>query len=193
MRTLVFALAIVAVAACTKKEEPQQSSPPPAASDAATSAPPPEGQAPAQATATLAPASGSQVRGELMISADQEGVHITGVVTGLEPNSEHGFHIHEKGDCSAPDASSAGAHFNPGNAPHGHPDSPAKHAGDMLNIRANADGVAKVDVHARGATLRTGEPTDVMNKAIVVHAKPDDYKSQPSGNSGDRIACGVIQ
>src|SRR5690606_7202550 len=97
------------------------------------------------------------------------------------------------GDCSAPDASSAGGHFNPASAPHGHPDSDAKHAGDMHNIVANAEGVAEVDALVGGVTLQSGEPDDILNKAIVIHAKPDDYKSQPSGDAGSRIACGVIQ
>jgi Cu-Zn family superoxide dismutase len=102
--------------------------------------------------------------------------------------------VHEKGDCSAPDASSAGGHFNPTSQPHGNPKAGGpRHLGDMVNLRADAKGTAKVDVAIEGAGLHTGRPNDVVGKAIVVHQKPDDYKSQPSGNSGNRVACGVIE
>jgi superoxide dismutase, Cu-Zn family len=110
----------------------------------------------------------------------------------LPPDSELGFHIHERGDCSAPDGSSAGEHFNPTDQQHGHPDSKARHGGDMVNLKSNAQGIAQVDLVVEGVSLHEGRPTDVLGKALVVHAKPDDYKSQPAGNSGDRIACGVI-
>lgn len=136
---------------------------------------------------------GSNVTGSLALNGAPEGVHIVGAIQGLQPDSEFGFHIHEKGDCSAPDASSAGPHFNPTGQQHGDPGSQAHHAGDMVNIRSNAEGVARVDTTARGATINSGESTDVMGRAVVVHEKPDDYKTQPSGNSGKRIACGVIE
>ncbi|MGH8175548.1 MAG: superoxide dismutase family protein [Steroidobacter sp.] len=193
MRRMVMTVILTTAAAMVfaQTERPPSSSGDTRQSNAAE--PPPEGQTPVGAAAKLEPRSGSQASGELMVGPERKIVRITGVVKGLEPNSEHGFHIHERGDCSAPDASSAGGHFNPAGAKHGAPDSASKHGGDMLNIRANADGVANVDVRATGATLRTGQSTDILNKAIVIHAKPDDYKTQPSGDSGDRIACGVIQ
>ena len=118
---------------------------------------------------------------------------VTGSINGLEPGSIHGFHVHEKGDCSAPDAGSAGGHFNPNSQPHGNPDAPPHHAGDTRNITADAQGVAQVDVQLSGVSLSSGGPEDILGKAVVVHAKPDDYKTQPSGASGDRIACGVIE
>jgi Cu-Zn family superoxide dismutase len=117
---------------------------------------------------------------------------LTGRLEGLKPDAEFGFHIHENGDCSAPDASSAGAHFNPSNAQHGNPQGDAHHAGDMLNAKSDAQGNAQVDAQADGVTLRTGEPNDVFGKAVVLHEKADDYSTQPSGDSGARIACGVI-
>jgi Cu-Zn family superoxide dismutase len=127
-----------------------------------------------------------------VLTGAPDGVHITGAIQGLKPDSEVGFHIHEKGDCSAPDGSSAGAHFNPTQQQHGHPESESHHAGDMINLRADSSGVAQVDTTARGATINSGESTDVIGKAVIVHEGPDDYTSQPSGNSGSRVACGVI-
>jgi Cu-Zn family superoxide dismutase len=154
----------------------------------------PHGHAAAGANAALKPTQGHQVAGALSLAAERSGVRIGGSIQGLQPNSEQGFHIHEKGDCSAPDASSAGAHFNPTAQPHGNPKGTGpKHLGDMVNLRADAQGVAKVNVFIAGASLHTNQPTDLLGKAIVVHAKPDDYKSQPAGDSGDRVACGVIK
>jgi len=145
------------------------------------------------ATAQLEPTQGHNASGSLKLVPERNAVRISGSIKGLQPNAEHGFHVHEKGDCSAPDASSAGAHFNPAAKPHGHPQNAEHHAGDMLNAKADADGVAKIDVSVTGVTLRSGGAKDVLGKSIVVHQKADDYKSQPSGNSGDRIACGVIE
>jgi Cu-Zn family superoxide dismutase len=111
-------------------------------------------------------------------------------VRGLAPGSEHGFHIHDKGDCSAADASSAGGHFNPGAAQHG-AGSGVHHAGDIPNIKADARGVAHVDAKVAGVTLAAGA-TSVAGRSLVVHRDADDYTTQPAGNSGPRVACGVI-
>jgi Cu-Zn family superoxide dismutase len=144
------------------------------------------------AVVNLASASGSLVSGRLSVVPMNNGVHLTGEVGGLSPGSTHAIHIHEKGDCSAADASSAGGHFNPAGAPHGKVGSGAHHGGDMDNIVANAEGVAKVDVHASGVTLGGGAVNDVAGKAVIVHAAADDYRTQPTGNAGGRVACGVI-
>jgi Cu-Zn family superoxide dismutase len=144
------------------------------------------------AVANLTAASGSLVSGKLVLMAMDDGVHIAGDVGGLAPGSTHGFHIHEKGDCSAADASSAGGHFNPTASPHGKAESGAHHAGDIDNIVADASGVAHVDAHVAGVALGGGGGHDIAGRAIVVHAAPDDYASQPAGNAGARIACGVI-
>lgn len=146
----------------------------------------------AGAHATLEARSGSQVGGTLQLDDMDGGVHVTGQVTGLAPNSDHGFHIHEKGDCSAADASSAGGHFNPMAQPHGKIGAMPHHLGDQMNLHADANGVATVDAHFAGTSLGSGQPNDVMNRALVVHAAPDDYTSQPAGNAGKRVACGVI-
>lgn len=140
----------------------------------------------------LASASGSLVSGKLSLVPMDDGVHLTGEIGGLKPNSSHGIHIHEKGDCSAADASSAGGHFNPSSQAHGKVDTAPHHGGDMNNISANAEGVATVDVHASGVVLGGGAANDAVGKAVIVHADPDDYTSQPSGNAGARVACGVI-
>lgn len=182
MRALLIALtASFALAACS-------STPP-----AARSAPAAPAQSTAQsARANLASASGSLVSGQVAFAPMGNGVHISGTVGGLPPNSTHGIHVHEKGDCSAADASSAGGHFNPAASAHGRASAPAHHAGDMDNIVANADGVAQVNIHLMGVTLGGGAANDIAGRALVVHAAPDDYTTQPSGNSGARVACGVI-
>lgn len=146
-----------------------------------------------QAVANLASASGSLVSGKATLTPMSGGVHITGIVGGLPPNSTHGFHIHEKGDCSAVDASSAGPHFNPFAAAHGKAEAGAHHAGDMDNVVANSEGVVKLDIHVSGVTLGGGAVNDIAGRALVVHAAPDDYTSQPAGNAGARVACGVIK
>lgn len=145
----------------------------------------------ARATANLAPASASLASGTLTLSSMGDGVHVGGEIGGLAPGP-HGFHIHERGDCSAADASSAGGHFNPTNMPHGRSGPNPHHLGDADNIVANADRVATVEAHLHGVSLGTGLPNDIAGRAIVVHAQPDDYSSQPSGDSGARVACGVI-
>lgn len=144
------------------------------------------------ANVNLASASGSLVSGKLSVMAMGDGVHITGEIGGLAPNSTHGFHIHEKGDCSAADASSAGGHFNPTASPHGKAEAGPHHAGDADNLVADAQGVAQVDAHFGGVTLGGGAANDVAGKAVIVHGNPDDYKSQPAGNAGPRLACGII-
>lgn len=154
-------------------------------------------QTPASSSATSAHAkltstSDSDVQGRLSFVTSGDGVHVTGRISGLKPDSTHGFHIHANGDCSAPDASSAGGHFNPAQQPHGQAGKGPHHAGDIPNQHANADGVANVDVQVPGVQLGTGSDTDILGRAIIVHAQPDDYTSQPSGAAGARIACGVI-
>lgn len=136
---------------------------------------------------------GNRASGTVVLSPDNHGLHVSGTIRGLKPNSEHGFHFHENGDCSAPDGSSAGAHFDPVGAMHGRRGEGAHHAGDMPNLTSNARGEALIDLHLEGLTLGDGGRFDVLGKAVIVHADPDDYSSQPAGNAGARIACGVIE
>ena len=144
------------LAACSREQpegaprEPEPTTAAPA--EKATAAEPAD-----EAVAQIAPTQGNTVTGSLALASSPEGVHVTGAIQGLKPNAEFGFHVHEKGDCSAPDGSSAGGHFNPTQAQHGNPTSGAHHAGDMANIRSNAEGVAEVDTTASGTTLH-GEP-----------------------------------
>jgi len=145
---------------------------------------------PASATVTLAPASGSTANGTVRMVQEGDRVVMRARIAGLAPNHEHGFHIHEKGDCSAPDASSAGEHLNPNAKAHGAPHT-EHHAGDLPSLKSDASGVAATSFEVKGTLLGTGA-ADFMGKALVVHADPDDYMTQPSGNSGKRIACGVI-
>jgi Cu-Zn family superoxide dismutase len=129
------------------------------------------------------------VKGELTVSNEGDAVHIRGEITGLAPGKEHGFHVHEFGKCDLPDFKSAGAHFNPTKSPHG------EHLGDLPNAMADDSGHATINAIVKGPNLidKDGAPSAIIGKALIVHAMPDDYKTQPSGGSGDRIACGVIR
>ena len=100
--------------------------------------------------------------------------------------------MHEKGDCSAPDATSAGGHFNPDTKAHGMPNSDMSHAGDMPNIKSDANGNATYSAKLSGFSV-DNSATGILGRSVVVHRDPDDYKSQPAGNSGPRIACGLIK
>jgi Cu-Zn family superoxide dismutase len=153
----------------------------------------PAGMLATHAIAHLAGASGSLVSGTLTLVQTGAGVRIQGDLGGLVPGSTHGFHVHETGDCSAADASSAGGHFNPGGSPHGNAETARHHAGDIDNISADPSGVAHVDAIVVGTVLGGSGSTNILGRALVVHAAPDDYRTQPSGNSGTRIACGVVR
>jgi Cu-Zn family superoxide dismutase len=143
---------------------------------------------PSYVATTLQPTGGNTAAGTVWFIADGADVRIRGRVSGLTPNQEHGFHVHEKGDCSSGDGMSAGGHFNPTGKPHGPPDG-EHHAGDLPALRADASGNAVVDARVRGLA---GGPSDYAGKALIVHKSADDYTTQPTGNSGARIACGVI-
>ncbi len=182
---------IAFLAACSSKEVPSSPAPtvPPPAAEVVAPPATPTGAA----SASLESKSGGNARGELKLSASGGGVMLDGVITGLSPGMEHGIHIHETGDCSAMDANTAGGHFNPTGAPHGAPASVDHHLGDIPNINADSSGRATLAASITGATLRDGGPNDLVGKALVVHAQRDDYKTQPSGDSGARIACGVVK
>ena len=143
------------------------------------------------ATARLQSASGSKVQGQITFTqAGPNRVRVTGEVTGHQPGMK-GFHIHEKGDCSAPDAMSAGGHFNPQGAKHGA--TPAVgHAGDLGNLTFSDGGRATIDTTFEGLTLDRNAPNGIIGRAVVVHMSPDDLKTDPTGNAGGRAACGVI-
>lgn len=142
------------------------------------------------ASAKMMPTQGSNTRGELTFTQDAKGIHVTGSFTGLA-FGEHGFHIHEKGDCSAADGTSAGGHFNPANKPHGDPAGPDHHGGDMPMLVADAGGSATLDTLIDTVTIGSGAG-DIVGRAVIVHQDADDFRTQPTGNSGARVACGVI-
>lgn len=142
------------------------------------------------AEALLGPTKGTTTTGTAVFVQKGHGVEVTAHVAGLTPGT-HGFHIHEKGDCSAPDATSAGGHFNPTGKPHGNPMQGEHHLGDLPMLQADTSGNARVNATIRGASLRGGA-TNLIGRAVVVHAAADDYRSQPAGDSGARVACGVI-
>ncbi|MCK9380706.1 MAG: superoxide dismutase family protein [Sulfuritalea sp.] len=144
-----------------------------------------------KAEATLEPRSGSTVTGTISFQTSGQKIRIEARVAGLTPGA-HGFHVHEAGDCSAPDASSAKGHFNPAGRPHGHHGSAERHAGDMPNLVADSSGKATLSAEVDMLSLTEG-PGGILRRSVVIHADPDDYKSQPAGNSGKRVACGVIR
>lgn len=132
--------------------------------------------------------------GVATIGEEADGVHIELEAHHLHPGV-HGFHIHERGLCEAPTFESAGGHFNPTNKEHGFDNPEGPHAGDLENIEVTKDGTVKVTVINNAVTLKRGEPNSLFHKegtSLMIHAKPDDYVSQPAGNSGERIVCGVI-
>ncbi len=142
------------------------------------------------ARAMLAPTAGSQASGVVSFVARGDRVQVSAKVAGLSPGP-HGFHIHERGDCSAPDATSAGGHFNPTAKPHGNPASGEHHGGDMPMLTADATGNATVEAMLDTAAIGGGAG-DIVGRAVIVHKDADDYATQPTGNSGARVACGVI-
>lgn len=142
------------------------------------------------AEAELEPTQGNKARGTVTFTRQGEGVRVVADLSGLTPG-EHGFHVHETGNCSAPDAASAGEHFNPTSMPHGAPDADRRHMGDLGNITADADGNARLDRTVKMLGLE-GANT-IVNRAVIVHGGRDDLKTQPSGDAGDRLACGVIE
>lgn len=143
------------------------------------------------ATAEILPRSGSKVNGKLQVYQAPDGIVVGIDVRDISPG-EHGIHIHEKGDCSAQDASSAGEHFNPLAHKHGGPESSERHPGDFGNIRIPANGIAKLEIRIKDSD-KGFTWNQIIGKSIIIHAGKDDLVSQPSGNSGDRIACGVIR
>jgi Cu-Zn family superoxide dismutase len=142
------------------------------------------------ARAMLAPTAGNQASGVVTFEPRGDRVRVVAKLSGLAPGG-HGFHIHEKGDCSAPDGMSAGGHFNPTGKPHGDPAHADHHGGDMPMLVADAGGNATLDATIDTVTVG-GSATDIVGRAVIVHKDADDYKTQPTGNSGARVACGVI-
>ena len=144
-----------------------------------------------KAVSKLEPTKGNAVTGTVRFQQIGDKVQVSGDVRGLKPNAEHGFHVHEKGDCSSGDGMSAGGHFNPAGKPHAHQGTPERHGGDLPNLKANGEGVATFSVTTPLLTVGSGA-ANVIGRSVIVHRDPDDYTSQPAGNSGPRLACGLI-
>ena len=143
------------------------------------------------AVANLEPTRGNATKGTVTFVQTGDKVRVHAQVTGLKAGAEHGFHVHEKGDCSSGDGMSTGGHFNPTNQPHGRITGP-HHVGDMPSLRADAYGNASASFELPGVTIGSGV-ADIVGKGLIVHRDPDDYTTQPTGNAGPRIACAVIR
>ncbi|MCA0988566.1 superoxide dismutase family protein [Guptibacillus algicola] len=153
-----------------------------------------EEEAAEMAMVTLKDAEGNEV-GTAEITEENKGVTINLQTSDL-PEGTHGFHIHETGKCEAPDFKSAGGHFNPADVSHGTETEDGPHAGDMENLEVSADGTVDKEIMNEKVTLAEGEDNSLLKEggtALVIHAGADDMESQPSGDAGDRIACGVIE
>lgn len=192
--TLTAALALSGLIACAKEKTETTEAPAPAASTEAAAPSPPIGTNPSPpgagqtAEATLQ-SQDPKVSGTVRFTNEAGGVHVVADVKGVKPG-QHGFHLHEKGDCSSPDYKSAGGHFNPGNAAHACDPTNPRHAGDFGNITVGADGTGHLDMTT--VALSFDGPNSLLGKAVILHAGQDDCKTQPTGNSGDRLACGVV-
>jgi superoxide dismutase, Cu-Zn family len=145
-----------------------------------------------RATATLEPTKGSTVRGTANFAEMGGKVRVVAKISGLKPNGEFGFHIHEVGDCSSGDGMSTKGHFNPYAKPHAQAGMSERHAGDLPSLRSDASGNATVDTDVDVITVSPG-PASIVGKGLIVHAQADDYKTQPTGNAGARSACAVIR
>jgi Cu-Zn family superoxide dismutase len=145
-----------------------------------------------EAVAHLQPTEGNTAEGTVTFTKVENGIRVNVELTGVtgEPG-KRGFHIHEKGDCSAPDGTSAGGHFNPHGADHGGPDSETRHAGDFGNVEVDANGNVSTEFIDTHISLE-GEDS-IIGRAVILHAGTDDLKSQPTGDAGARAACGVIE
>lgn len=144
-----------------------------------------------RAVAVLHPTRGNDARGTVTFTQVGDKVRVSAVVRGLKPNSKHGFHVHQFGDCTAMDGTSAGGHYNPTGDPHAGPHDNERHAGDFGNLTSNGQGVARLDLTVDNISVGCG-PTMILGRGVIVHADPDDLVSQPTGAAGARIACGVI-
>ena len=146
-------------------------------------------QEPSKAIGVLHPTKGNNVEGTVTFTKEGDTMKIVAEVTGLTPG-KHGFHIHEFGDCSSPDGKAAGGHFNPTNSPHAGHDAEQRHEGNLGNLEADSSGKAHLELTDKMMTM-SGEKS-IIGRGVIVHEKEDDLKSQPVGNAGGRLACGVI-
>ena len=144
------------------------------------------------AVGVLQPTIGNSVTGTVTFKQLGDSVMVTGTISGLKPNQEHGFHVHERGDCSSGDGMSTGGHFNPEFKVHGAHGQGSHHAGDLPSLKADADGKADVNFTSKTVSVVSGA-TQIVGRGLIVHRDPDDFKTQPAGNAGPRLARAVIR
>ena len=143
-----------------------------------------------QAVAVMHATAGNKAHGTVRFTQSGDSVKVVADLEGLNPGQKHAMHIHQFGDCSAPDATSAGGHYNPEGHPHALPETDMRHAGDLGNVQADADGKAHYEITISNVSV-AGTKNPIIGRGVIVHAKPDDG-GQPVGNAGARVACGVI-
>ncbi len=143
------------------------------------------------ASAQLQATRGSSTSGDVRFVQMGGKVRVSGEVRGLKPGAEHGFHVHDKGDCSSGDGMSTGGHFNPGNLKHGAHGGAEHHVGDLPSLKADTMGVARFSFESGSIAVGSGA-NDIVGRGLIVHRDPDDYTTQPTGNAGPRLACAVI-
>jgi Cu-Zn family superoxide dismutase len=185
----ILAATLFAAAGChhEKTQTGAETGPPPGTSTSGTVTP-----AGKRAAATMVGTKDHEsVKGTVTFEVKDGNVVVTANISGLTPG-DHGFHIHEKGDCTAPDAASAGGHFNPSGHKHGSPDASEHHEGDLGNLTAGTDGIANKTITLTDVTIGDGTAKDIVGKGFIIHDKADDFTTQPTGNAGARVACGVI-
>jgi len=183
---IASALSLTACGGSAAEEEP------PPQDDTAGAEQPVQEPPPSVAVATLAPTEGNEVSGTVTFTQQGTGVSVQIDLAGLPPETTHGFHVHETGDCSAPDGTSAGGHYNPGGHDHSLPEGGPRHAGDMGNVVADAAGEVHDTRTFDTLSVDAEDPPPVAGRAVIVHADEDDG-GQPTGNAGARVACGVIE
>lgn len=186
---ITLAFIFTTIISCTHKQKQTDAATPTNGAQAST--PAASAPAPTRAQAVLKTGSGEKVKGIIHFTEENGSVKIESMVEGLK-SGPHGFHIHEVGDCSKSDFASAGPHFSVTSTQHGSLDSKPRHEGDLGNLMANSKGVAKSTATVKGITLRSG-PNGILGRAVIIHKDKDDFKSQPAGNSGARLACGIIE
>jgi Cu-Zn family superoxide dismutase len=179
---------LLTLGACDRSQPPAEAPAPEAAPPAPSAAP--EVAASDPVDVSIEARSGSDLTGSATFTEQGGGVAVSIEVANVAPGPK-GAHIHQNGDCSAEDASSAGDHFNPGGHPHARPPDAPRHLGDLGNIEITQDGTGILETMVEGANLRAGDPNSFLDRAVIIHGRTDDG-SQPSGNAGPRIGCGVI-
>lgn len=142
-----------------------------------------------KAVAVMHPTAGSTAKGLVTFTKEEGGVRVLAYFEGVSPGA-HGFHVHEFGDCSSADGMAAGGHFNPENMEHAGPTAEKRHVGDLGNVTADDSG--RVQLNYLDKHLTFSGPNSILGRGLILHAQPDDLKTQPTGAAGARIACGVI-